>query len=62
MLIIDFLVLGNGSDSGFENERRSEKEGRSLQTTVTQSLTKASKFLVSFGKNCTSRFSVNIYN
>lgn len=47
---------GNGSGSVFGIERRSEKEARSLQTTVMQSLTKASKFQVSSGKNFTSKF------
>lgn len=60
--IIDSLfVLGSGSGSDSESERRSEKEGRSLRTTVMPNLMKASKFLVSSGKNSTSRFSVKDY-
>lgn len=52
--------LGDGSDSVFEKGRQRKKEGRSLQMTVMKNLMKASKCLVSSGKNFLSTFSVNV--
>lgn len=50
--------LGDGSDNVFEKGRQRKKEGRSLQMTVMKNLMKASKYLVSSGKNFLSKLKV----
>lgn len=53
-----FFLLGDGGDNVFEKGRIRERGGRSLQMTVMKNLTKASKCLVSSGKNFTSKLNV----